>query len=356
MDRRHSTPGYCEVTSLGVDYPMLSIESIISASRRIHPFVNKTPILSSSLLNHWLGHKIFFKAECLQKIGAFKARGACNTIAWLRENNKLDDTAQSRPRIIANSSGNHAQAVAWAASQFKIPATVYMPENVSTVKARATAAYGAEVVFCKNRLETDAQVTQAAKQDNVYWVPPYNHEQVVAGQGTAVFEALSELGEIDAVFAPCGGGGLLSGSLIAARALSPHAAVIGAEPRNANDAAESRRKGSIQTLQNTPQTLADGAMTLAVGDITFEYLKQLDEFYEVSEADIAYWCQWLNHLLKVRIEPTGALSMAAVKQWLAKQSGSKTVLVVLSGGNMDGKTAQKLWCTDYLTSTPCLTG
>ncbi|MEJ2419077.1 MAG: pyridoxal-phosphate dependent enzyme, partial [Exilibacterium sp.] len=238
-----------------------------------------------------------------------------------------------------------------------IAAHIVMPTNAPATKRAATEGYGADIISYDPATGDRKHIAEAHAADYGYTiVPPYDHPQIVAGQGTAALELCEDVGRLDAVLAPCGGGGLLSGSLIAARALSPHAAVIGAEPLNANDAAESRRKGSIQTLQNTPQTLADGAMTLAVGDITFEYLKQLDEFYEVSEADIAYWCQWLNHLLKVRIEPTGALSMAAVKQWLAKQSDSKTVLVVLSGGNMDGKTAQKLWCTDYLTSTPCLTG
>lgn len=325
---------------------MPAIESVIAASRRISPFVTRTPVLTSSLLNQWLGHTVYFKAECLQKVGAFKARGACNAIAWLIE------TQQNPRRIVANSSGNHAQAVAWGASLFGLPATVFMPENVSAVKARATQSYGAEVVFCKNRAEADRLVAEAAAEEGVFWVPPYNHEQVLCGQGTAVFEALNKLGAVDAVFAPCGGGGLLSGSLIAARGLCPTAKVIGAEPLNANDAAQSLRQGSIQTLQAPPDTLADGAMTLSVGEITFEYLKQLDAFYEIDEQAIAYWCQWLNHLLKVRVEPTSALGMAAASLWLAKQSTPQTVLVVLSGGNIDQQTMQKIWHCDYLASCP----
>lgn len=325
---------------------MSAIESVVAASRRIGPFVTKTPVLTSSLLNQWLGHTVYFKAECLQKVGAFKARGACNAIAWLME------TGQQPKRIVANSSGNHAQAIAWAASLFKLPATVYMPVNVSAVKARATESYGAEVVFCTTRDEADNRVSQAATEEGVFWIPPYNHQQVIFGQGTAVFESLTELGDVDAVFAPCGGGGLLSGSLIAARGLCPGAKVIGAEPLHANDAAQSLRQGTIHSLKVAPDTLADGAMTMSVGEITFEYLKQLDAFYEIGEEDIAYWCQWLNHLLKVRVEPTSALGMAAACQWLTKQSTPQTVLVVLSGGNIDQKTMQKIWRRDCLASRP----
>jgi threonine dehydratase len=327
---------------------VLGIDAVVAAKQRIYPYISQTPLLTSALLNKWLGHRVIFKAECLQKIGAFKARGACNTIAWLREHEK------ETKRIVANSSGNHAQAVAWAAAQFGLSSTIFMPRNVSRVKAQATAAYGAEVVFCETREEVDGRAADAAREEGTYWVPPYNHEQVIAGQGTAAFEALFELGGVDAVFAPCGGGGLLSGTLISTRALSPKAQVIGAEPLNANDAAESLRQGAIQQLQSVPRTLADGAMTIAVGDITFEYLKQLDDFYEIDEDAIVYWAQWLNHLLKVRIEPTSAMAMEAVRNWLAKQKQKRTVLVILSGGNVDQKRVLEIWAKDYLTEVPGL--
>jgi len=291
---------------------LLTIDDIKNAQKRIQPFINETPVVQSSLLNQWLGHEIFFKVECLQKIGAFKVRGACNTVSWLIENN-------IRPnKLIANSSGNHAQAVAYAALQFNIPATIYMPEYASKVKIQATKAYGATVDLLANRLITDEKVQKAAEEEGTYWIHPYNHEQVIAGQGTAAYEALQQVNDIDAVFAPCGGGGLLSGTLISTRELAPTTKVIGAEPLNANDAAESLRTGAIQKLSATPHTLADGAMTMSVGDITFEYLKQLDDFYEVSEEKIIYWTQWLTHLLKLHIEPTSALSMEAAFLWLKK--------------------------------------
>ncbi len=324
----------------------MEIEHIEKAKQRIGKFINKTPIVSSKLLNEWLGHEIFFKAECLQKIGAFKARGGCNTISWLIENN-------SKPKkVIANSSGNHAQAIAWASSQFGIPSKIYMPSYSSLVKIQATRRYGAEVELCETRDEADMKVKEHAKEDGVFWIPPYNHEQVIYGQGTAAYEVLRELDHVDAMFAPCGGGGLLSGTVLATRGLSPKTKVFGAEPLNANDAAQSLREKSIQRLKDVPNTLADGAMTMAIGDITFEHLKKLDHLYEIEETKMVYWTQWLTHLLKLHIEPTSALSMEAAFQWLKTQKSKKRIVIILSGGNIDHETQLKIWHENYLDSEP----
>ena len=326
----------------------LGLKDVEAAKNRIDPYINKTPILSSSLLNEWLGHEIYFKAENFQKIGAFKARGGVNTLAWLIENGH-------RPKhIVANSSGNHAQAVAYAAKQFGIPATIFMAAYSSKVKVQATKAYGADVVLSETRDRTDAKVAEAAKQEGTYWIPPFNHEQVICGQGTAVYEALIELKDIAAVFTPCGGGGLTSGSLIATRGLAPKAKMFGVEPLNANDVAESLRSGKIERLPSVPDTLADGAMTMATGEITFEYLKQLDGFYEVEEEYLIYWTQWLTHLLKCRIEPTCAMPMEAIYRWLKTQKTKQRVLMVISGGNVDQETTQKIWNKDCLQQKPSL--
>jgi threonine dehydratase len=328
---------------------MISFQQVKQAQQRIQPYINLTPIVESSRLNNWLGHRILFKAECLQKIGAFKARGGCNTVAKLVEENNIPN------RIIANSSGNHAQAVAWAAALFNIPATIYMPAQVSTIKAQATKSYGAEIIFSETRAETDALIQKASEDPNNYWIPPYNHQDVIAGQGTAVLEALqqaSKIAEVNAVFAPCGGGGLLSGSLLATRELAPDAKVIGVEPALGNDASRSIKAGSIQILAESPNTLADGARTLQVGELTFPFLQQLDEFYEVSEEKICYWSQWLSHLLKLHIEPTSAMCMDAVSRWLKTQNTPQTVIVVLSGGNIDQQMQNLLWAEDYLGDVP----
>ncbi|EAR00990.1 serine/threonine dehydratase [Maribacter sp. HTCC2170] len=322
------------------------MKEILKANQRIQRFVNKTPIVSSSLLNKWTGHEIYFKVECLQKIGAFKARGACNTVSWLVENNK-------KPKqIVANSSGNHAQAVAWASSQFGIPSKIYMPDYSSKVKIQATRHYGAEVELCKTRDIADKKVKEHGNEEGAFWIPPFNHLHVIAGQGTVTQEILSELDDVNAIFAPCGGGGLLSGTVIAAHGLSTKTKVYGAEPLNANDAAQSLKMNAIQRLQSVPDTLADGAMTMAVGDITFEYLKKLDGMYEIEETDMVYWTQWLTHLLKLHIEPTSALGMVAGFQWLKAQKTKKRIVVILSGGNIDQKTQSKIWEKSYLEIEP----
>ncbi|MEM9363969.1 MAG: serine/threonine dehydratase [Bacteroidota bacterium] len=326
----------------------LVLKDIGRAKERIAPYTTNTPILTSSLLNDWLGHEVFFKCENFQKIGAFKARGGVNAVSWLLE------TGQKPKKLVANSSGNHAQAMAFAGKQFNIPTTIFMPEYSSQVKIQATRSYGAEVVLSKDRNITDKLVQEAAKEDGAYWIPPFNHEQVICGQGTSALEALSELDAIDAVFAPCGGGGLVSGTYVATKGLVPKAEVIGVEPLNANDAAESLRKGSIQKLSAIPDTLADGAMTMAVGEITFEYLKQLDGFYEIEEEYIIYWTQWLTHLLKCRLEPTCAMPMEAVRRWLKGKKSKQRVLMIVSGGNVDQPTTQKIWQKDYLSNIPSL--
>lgn len=328
---------------------MIKFAAIEQAHQRIKPYINETPVVSSELLNQWLGHEIYFKAECLQKIGAFKARGGCNAVQSLLLSHS------SVKRIVANSSGNHAQAVAWAGAQFKIPVTIYMPSFASKVKAQATRSYGAEVVLLDTRQEVDQAVEDAAKQDGVFWIPPFNDEAVIAGQGTAAFEALQQINQpLDAVFAPCGGGGLISGTLVATRAMQPQTQVIAVEPQTADDAYRSYKSKKIQRLPDAPKTLADGAMTLSIGPKTFEHIRMLNDFYTVDEQSIAYWTQWLQHLLKMHIEPTSAMAMAGVHQWLQMNSLKQRVLVILSGGNIDAHMMQKVWATDYLTKRPSL--
>jgi len=326
----------------------LTLRDIQLAHERIHGIVHKTPVIQSHLLNAWLGHEIFFKVEAFQKIGAFKSRGACNTIAWLIENN-------NKPKhIVANSSGNHAQAVAWAAGRYNIPSTIFMPANASKIKIQATRSMGAEVDLSETRDISDQRVSFAAQEKDTYWIHPFNHDQVICGQGTAAYEALNEKQDIDCIIAPCGGGGLLSGTLIATRGLSAKTKVIGAEPLNSNDAAISLRNKSIYKLTSTPDTIADGAMTLAVGHITFEYLQQLDELYEIEEEKILYWSQWLSHLLKVVVEPTSAMAMEAARKWLSTKKKKQRLMIILSGGNIDMETYMKIWKINYLEQLPAI--
>ncbi|GAB2678259.1 serine/threonine dehydratase [Aliiglaciecola sp. 3_MG-2023] len=327
---------------------MTSYSDIVQARKRIASMIHQTPIIESSLLNEWLGSRILFKGECLQRTGAFKVRGAINTLAKLAEQNALPK------QVVANSSGNHAQAVAYACSLYDIPAKIFSTQNVSAVKAQATQYYGAELALYPTRLEADEAVKQASVESGTLWIPPFNHPDIIAGQGTLVMDALEQTGDVDGIFAPCGGGGLLSGTLIAAKTLCPAAKVFGAEPLTANDAAESLRQNKIISLSKPPITLADGAATPSVGEHTFEVLKLLDGIVEVSESRIAYWTQWLQHLLKLHLEPTSAMSMQAVVEWLKHQPKNQTVLVLLSGGNIDQSKMQQIWSMDHLGEIPNL--
>lgn len=327
---------------------MIEFSDIVSARKRIASMIHQTPIYESSILNEWLGSRILFKTECLQRTGAFKVRGALNTLSKLAESGKLPK------QIVANSSGNHAQAVAYASKLYQVPAKIFSTNNVSAVKAAATRHYGAQLALYDTRVEADKAVALAAQAPDTIWIPPFNHPDIIAGQGTLMLDTIDQTGDIDAVFAPCGGGGLLSGTLISAREVCPKAKVIGAEPLAANDAAESLRQGKIIPLSQPPITLADGAATPAVGDLTFPFLQQVDEFYEVDEVRIAYWTQWLQHLLKLHMEPTCAMTMEAVFQWLKGVEKDQKVVVLLSGGNIDQSMMSRVWSKDYLTELPRL--
>lgn len=328
----------------------IEFSDITDAYQRISKMVQKTPIVKSFLLNNWLGHDIYFKVECLQTTGAFKLRGASNFIAKLAQQNRLPK------KIVANSSGNHAQAIAYAASHFAIPVTIYATKNISAVKAAATKYYGAEVKLFETRVEADLAVEKASQEDDVVWIPPFNHPDIIAGQGTVALEALQQESAFNAIFVPCGGGGLASGTLIASRQLSPTSKVIGVEPLVANDAAQSLRKGEIVALSKAPKTFADGAATPSVGNHTFPLLQQLDDFFEVNEAQIAYWTQWLQHLLKLHIEPTSAMTMQGVIDYLRKLNCStpQKILVIISGGNISAQSMHDIWQIDYLLTPPKL--
>lgn len=340
--------GTLEVGSVINENGMPDFNDIKIASKRISPYIQKTPVLESNLLNQCLGSRILFKAECLQLTGAFKVRGAINTLAKLAENGTLPK------KIVANSSGNHAQAVAYAAKLFGVKATIFSTKNVSAVKAAATRHYGAELTLFDTRVEADDAVKEAAKEKNTVWIPPFNHPDIIEGQGTLMLDTYEQVGDVDAVFAPCGGGGLLSGTLLTTRALNLQTKVIGAEPLMANDAAQSLRAKHIVSLRQPPVTLADGAATPSVGELTFPFLQQLDRLTEVSEQRIAYWTQWLQHLLKIHVEPTCAMSMQAVVEWLATVAKEQKVLVLLSGGNIDQAKMLQIWQQDYLTTLPTL--
>jgi threonine dehydratase len=344
---------------------MMEPSVIKAAYARIKEKINHTPLLTCSLLNERLSAEIYFKFEGMQKVGAFKARGALNTILALQEKGQLPHS------VVAYSSGNHAQAVAWAAHSLGIKATIVIPKTASPIKIAATRGYGADVVLAENRQEAET-LAESYQSETCLLIPPYDHDDVISGQGTAVFEAWEDVRsqegpetEYDAVFAPVGGGGLISGAFLATRCFSTDCQVYGAEPLIANDAARSYQTGSIQSFEVSPMTIADGTRTLHISERTFQYIKKLDGFYEISEENIIYWTQWLAHLLKINLEPTAALGMAAAFQWLKeqrqKESGNeiqnekkKKILVMLSGGNTDPSTYCQIWAKNHLNDWPTL--
>ncbi|MDC7682893.1 serine/threonine dehydratase [Asticcacaulis sp. BYS171W] len=322
-------------------------QDIVDAQGRIAGRVHRTPLLSSATLDRALGHRIVFKAENLQRIGAFKLRGAMNTLLRLREEGSLP------AEVCAFSSGNHAQAVAYAARELGVKATIFIPKQASAIKIAATRACGAEVVVTETRQIAEASVAGLIDTGAAF-IHPYDNPYVIAGQGTACLEALQAGVEADAVFAPCGGGGLMSGTFLATRLARPEAKVFATEPLIANDAAQTLRTGEIVRLSDTPMTVADGVRTLSVSPRTLHYLKQLDGLYEIAEDEILYWTQWLTHLLKSVIEPTSAMNMAGVVRWLKTQDQPRTVLVILSGGNIAPETQMQIWTRDYLQRFPSL--
>lgn len=310
---------------------------IEAAAARLEGHANRTPVLTSRTVDAQLDAHIYFKCENFQRTGSFKFRGAFNTLAQF-------DAEQRRRGVLAYSSGNHAQAIALAGAILGIPATIVMPEDAPAVKIVATRGYGAQVVlYDRNHTTREQLATELARARSLTLVPPYDHPQVVAGQGTAARELIEEVGPLDCLVVCCGGGGLLSGSAIAAHVLSPGCRIVGAEPERADDAARSLHTGVLQTVHN-PDTIADGARTPCLGVVTFPLvLRWVDDIATVSEQAIAQTMFYLWERLKIVVEPTGALAAAALlERKIPLLSGSR-VGVIVSGGNVDLATFTRLY-------------
>lgn len=306
---------------------MVEIQDIYDAHKRIRDYALWTPVMTSSTIDKMANCQVFFKCENFQRVGAFKFRGAFNTVSQL--------TKDERERgVIAHSSGNHAQALALAASILGIKATIVMPKNSPMVKVNATRGYGAEVVFCENSTESRVQVANELIQEHNYvLIHPYNDERIIAGAGTAALELIEEIEELDYVFAPVGGGGLLSGTSIATKGLCPAASVIGVEPKNADDAYRSLRDGVIYPSVK-PNTIADGLRT-QLGDITFRIIREnVDSIVTVSEKEIVDAMRLLWERMKLVVEPSGAVPLAGLFK-VKDELNDKRVGVIISGGNID---------------------
>jgi threonine dehydratase len=304
-----------------------NLDDIRAAAERIRPFIHRTPVLTCAALDDMAGAQLFFKCENLQKGGAFKARGATNAIFSLTEE-------EAQRGVATHSSGNHAAALALAAKRRGIPAHVVMPRTAPTVKRSAVAASGANIIECEPTLEArEAALAIVLKETGAIFVPPYNDARVIAGQGTAMLELLEQAPDLDVVIAPVGGGGLLSGTAIAAKALKPGIKVFGAEPAAADDAYRSLQAGQILPSLN-PQTIADGLRT-SLGELTFAAIRaHADGILTVSEEGIIQAMRSLWERVKIVVEPSGAVPLAAALEHAPMFAGRR-VGVILSGGNVD---------------------
>jgi len=299
-----------------------------SAARQIAGAAHATPVITSRSVNERTGAELFFKCETLQRAGAFKFRGAYNALSRL----SADDRARG---VVTFSSGNHAQAIALAGQVLGVPRVIVMPSDAPAVKRIATEGYGGEVVlYDRDREDREAIGRRLAQERGLTLVPPYDHPHIIAGQGTAARELIEEVGALDYLFVPCGGGGLLSGSAIAARAMAPGCKVIGVEPAAGDDANRSFRTKTLQTVHN-PKTVADGARTPSLGALTFPLvLQHVSDMTSVDDPTLLRTMFYLWERLKVVVEPTGALGAAAAIEGHAPIRGAR-VGVVLSGGNVD---------------------
>ncbi|MBK7448677.1 MAG: pyridoxal-phosphate dependent enzyme [Anaerolineales bacterium] len=305
----------------------ITLTDIQQAAQRIKPYIHRTPVLTNKSLNEKVGAQVYMKCENLQKVGAFKFRGASNAV-W-----SLTDEEAARG-VVTHSSGNHAQALALAAKMRGIPAYIVMPSNAPQVKKNAVAGYGGQITFCEPTLEARESTMEGIRlRTGASVVHPYDNERVMAGQGTAALELLEEVPDLDVILVPVGGGGLLSGTSIAATETKKGIRVIAAEPEMADDAFRSMQAGKIIPSQN-PKTIADGLLT-SLGVLTYPVIKErVEQVVTVSEAGIVDSMKFIWERAKIVIEPSAATVIAVLWERKIDLSGLK-VGVILSGGNVD---------------------
>ena len=306
-----------------------SIEDVRSAAERIKGVGHRTPVLTSKTLDQLAGRKLFFKCENFQKVGAFKFRGGWNAVSMLSD-------GEAEKGVCTHSSGNHAQAVAYSAQKRGIPAYIVMPNNSPDVKLNAVKGYGANVTLCEPTLEARRTTLDGiAKKTGAAVIHPFNNPNVIAGQGTAALELIEEVSELDAVIAPIGGGGLMSGTCITTRSLLPKAKLFGAEPKGADDAYRSLKEGKMLPQEN-PNTICDGLLT-SMGENTWNILKDhLNDIYTVSDDEVIKAMKLIWERMKIIIEPSCATPVAVVMSPEFKQlEGIEKIGIILTGGNID---------------------
>jgi threo-3-hydroxy-L-aspartate ammonia-lyase len=306
----------------------LRFSDVQQAAQRIKGAAHRTPVMTSRTANELAGAELFFKCENLQRIGAFKFRGACNALSRFSEE-------QRRNGVLTYSSGNHAQAIALAASLLGIRAVIIMPEDAPELKIQATKGYGAEVLTYNRYTENREEIgRRLAEEKNMTLIPPYDHPDVICGQGTAALELFEEVGELDVLLVCLGGGGLLAGSALAASGLSPQCKVIGVEPELGNDGQQSFRKGEVVHIE-VPDTIADGAKVTHIGQHNFAVIQRhVHDIVTVSDAQLIETMKFFAERMKIVVEPTGCLGAAAALHHAYPIAGKK-VGVIISGGNVD---------------------
>jgi len=304
-----------------------SLKDIRDAATRIKPFIHRTPILTCSALDKIAGTQLFFKCENFQKVGAFKIRGATNAVQSLSEETAAHGVA-------THSSGNHAAALAQAALNRNISAHIVMPENAPQVKKNAVAGYGASITFCDSTLTArESTLAEVVEQTGATFIPPYNDYRIITGQATAASELIEDCPDLDIILAPVGGGGLICGTALAAHYLSPMTKIVGAEPSKADDAFQSFQQGKL-IPSNDPDTIADGLLT-SLGDLTFPILlEHVDKMITTSEESISAGMRLIWERMKIVIEPSSAVPLAALLENQIDVEG-KRVGIILSGGNVD---------------------
>ena len=305
-----------------------SFADVQAAAQRLTGVAHRTPVLRSRTIDEEFGAELFFKCENLQRVGAFKVRGGYNAIARL-------DPARRRAGVLTYSAGNHGQAVALAARLLGIPATVVMPHDSPQVKIEATRGYGAQIVLYDRYTEDRVAISEAlAQRDGATIIPPYDHPDVIAGQGTAALELLEETGPLDALFSPLGGGGLLAGSALAVRALSPDCRLYGVEPEAGNDGQQSFRAGRIVAI-DAPKTIADGAQTKYLGQHNFALIQRhVNDILTATDPQLVDGMRFFASRMKLLVEPTGALALAGARGMQAALRGRR-IGILVSGGNVD---------------------
>lgn len=323
-------------TSLDTQSFPVTYTDIEAAAKRLGGVAHRTPILTCRSVSEIADSQVFFKCENFQRAGSFKFRGAYNALAQLSD-------AQKQRGVLTYSSGNHGQALALTGKLLGIPITVVMPEDAPAVKLAATRGYGAQIILYDRAKTTREELAQNLASDrNLTIIPPYDHPHIIAGQGTTAKELIEEAGQLDLLVVGCGGGGLLSGCAIAAKTLAPNCRVIGVEPARADDATRSFHSKTLQTIHN-PQTIADGARTPSLGQLTFPLvLHYVDDMVTVSEEAIRRTMFFLWERLKIVIEPTGVLAAAALLERTVCVPNAR-IGVIISGGNVDLKQACQLF-------------